>query len=352
MGITENNHYVNQSYLKRFGRDGDGKVWAYRTLVPKETFPQWKDYSAGAIARFRHLYTRVDTGADNDELERWFNKEIETPAHPVIETAVNGGRITKENWRTLIRFIAAQDVRTPAYLIQHMHQSESLVPGVLDGVLKDLPNAIRDPEQHRPQESSVGIFGDYPFPMRVRVQDSGSEGTLVQVDVWAGRSMWLHDLRRLLTSTWKVLLEHRWTILEAAPGLAWTTSDNPVMKLNFMGPNSYNFGGGWNSRGTEIMMPLSCQHILYTRIGGHRLQRGHVLTREQTILIKQLAAKHAHRYIYASEPDAIAMNARPRTVDAIAYAAEEHAMASFHENQTNHELEMLTRPTNIVTQAG
>src|SRR5258708_37250081 len=101
MSFTAKSHYVTCSYLYRFSLDG--KVQVYRTLVRDERVKLWRVYSPAAIAYVRHLYTRVDTGVESDEVEKWFNREVEYPADRVIDSAVNGNRLTKSDWRVLVR---------------------------------------------------------------------------------------------------------------------------------------------------------------------------------------------------------------------------------------------------------
>src|SRR5207253_1855843 len=61
-----------------------------------------------------HLYTTVLTGQETDQFERWIEREFETPGQEVIEKATSERRLSAEDWKALIRYTAAQDVRTPA----------------------------------------------------------------------------------------------------------------------------------------------------------------------------------------------------------------------------------------------
>ena len=348
MSFTAESHYVTRSYLDRFSKDGDVQV--YRTLVADERVPTWKGYSSAAIARLRHLYTRVGSGSESDEVEKWFNKEIEDPAHPIIEAVVSGHKLSKSDWRVLARFLAAQDVRTPTYLAKHLKESKKLVPELLNQTLQELKRKSEKIENGS-SHASGNEYVEPPFPFRVHTQKNGPETMLVQLEALGGRSSWLYEIQRLLTSTWKMLAEHRWTVIRPAAGMAWFTTDNPVMKLNFSSSAEYNFDGGWGSRGTEIMMPLDPQHLLYTKIGQKPPQRGHQLTQEATLLIKRFIAEHANRFIYAAEVDPVAVRARKRTVDRAAARAEQEAINNFHKIQTEAEWDMLTRPTGLLSKA-
>jgi len=81
------NHFVPESYLKRW-ENIDNKIWVYRTLVSNKKVPLWKDYSASAIAYQKHLYTQIIAGNESDELETWFDRNIESPANKVLDRAL------------------------------------------------------------------------------------------------------------------------------------------------------------------------------------------------------------------------------------------------------------------------
>ena len=47
-------------------------------------------------------------------IEGWLAEDYEAPADEALERATAGQRLTAEQWRHLIRFVAAQDVHSPA----------------------------------------------------------------------------------------------------------------------------------------------------------------------------------------------------------------------------------------------
>lgn len=115
--LIADNHYVPQTYLKRWAGD-NGKVWVYRTLVPHSNVHIWKQTSPKGFAYHEHLYTRLAAGIQTDEVERWLNHDFENPAAPVLQKVANDDRISKPEWEHLIRFLAAQHVRTPARMFE------------------------------------------------------------------------------------------------------------------------------------------------------------------------------------------------------------------------------------------
>ena len=119
IGLKSNNHYVSQFYLKNWS-DTHGKIWAYRILAPNEKMAIWKHSSPAALAYHKHLYTRMLTSGYTDEFENWLNDEFESPAASVIQKAISNVRLTYQDWEILIKYLAAQDVRTPARLSENL----------------------------------------------------------------------------------------------------------------------------------------------------------------------------------------------------------------------------------------
>ncbi|WP_238347298.1 DUF4238 domain-containing protein [Pseudomonas taiwanensis] len=113
-GFKKDNHYVPQSYLKYWTIEG--KVLAYRLLVPHEKSAVWKPYSTKSVAVLRHLYTRLSGSEASDEVERWLERDFETPGFASIEKVVSESQLTREDWNNLFRFAVAQSVRTPAQM--------------------------------------------------------------------------------------------------------------------------------------------------------------------------------------------------------------------------------------------
>ncbi len=231
---------------------------------------------------------------ESDHIEKWLHREIEEPAKRVIEKAVCRARITPGEWRDLIRFVAAQDVRTPAHFSRCLAGYSTIVPETIERSLRDLKEKLtRSPALSTQEEETAALAQTQgmPFPMRTTVVDDDNGMATVRVEVLGGRRLWLYEIQRVLGSTWETLAEHRWTILEAPVGIAWFTSDDPVMKLHTRNDGTYNFGGGWNSPRTEILMPLSPKHMLYTRMGSKPPERGHVLPRDIAMRFRRLLLK-------------------------------------------------------------
>lgn len=189
------------------------------------------------------------------------------------------------------------------------------------------------------------IFHDAPgaelLPIKVSTEtDETSDEARLKLETIVGRGLWLFNMRHLLTSTLNALLLHRWTIFRSPPGEAWFTSDDPVVPLKFYGPERYDFLGGWAREGTEIFLPLSPKHLLYTKVGAKPPKRGTVANRAQFEWIQRFTAEHAHRYIIARQADPLVLRMHPRSVDQTAFRAEADQWERWHAEQTEAELRL------------
>jgi Protein of unknown function (DUF4238) len=286
------NHYVPCVYLKGFGAP-DRRVFSYRTLVAHDSIPLWKPAS---------------TGCD--------------------------GQLSSADWTRLVRFLAAQIVRTPAHLVKNLPRWQADAPSILDSVLKDVEALVRSKAQPEPVSAEIGEISKY-IPIRVAIRKKPDEGMVeLQATVAVGRGMWLFEMKHLLTHTIKLLHEHRWSII--APlfeGQTWFTSDDPVVMLNYHDATKYDSDGGWGQHGTEILFPLSPRHIMYTRVGDAPPRRGEVMSREKSASLRRIIAEHAYRMIFAALPDSEVSFLRPRVVDERKFREEQQAWATWHSAQ-------------------
>jgi hypothetical protein len=332
--MKSDNHFVPKVYLRQWCSSPQ-RVWAYRLLVSNQGVPHWKESWIKGLTKHEHLYTSVLLGEESDSVENWLDRDFETPAAEAIHRAVADERLSSDHWRQLIRFVAAQDVRTPVRLAEHMRAWSEQMPALLQ---KTVEEAIAHHEQALrcgvPIPASEKSEPQLPLRVSTHIEPGASHGHL-KAEVVIGRETWLFGIRRLLTRTLDALRRHHWTILRPAFGMSWLTSDNPVIKLNYYAPNHYDFGGGWGSKGTEIMLPLGPQHLLYARVGVKPPKRGTVIAAQETEQLRHLIAAHAHRVILANAPDEAITKVRPRKVDPEALKAEQEMWAGWHTQQSN-----------------
>jgi hypothetical protein len=333
--FRRDNHYVPQSYLRRWA-DTESRVWAYRVLVSHPSVPLWKRASVGGVAYHRHLYTQMAVAGETDEIERWLDQDFESPAAAVIDKVAADGPLSADDWSCLARFLAAQDVRTPTRLIVFLRDWEKSLPDLLDSSLRRSLGRLEAAARAGERITHVDTPHAEYFPSKVTIESppSGDGMAQIRVETVLGRGLWLFSLKRLLTTTLNALLAHSWTILHARPGQNWLTSDTPVTRLNFFSPQAYDFAGGWGSPGTEIFLPLTPVHLLYTRIGEKPPRRGTTVEPAVAYWVQRSTIENAHRLVFGKTADPLVQQLRPRRVDAAEFRAEAEEWRTWHEKQS------------------
>ena len=340
--FKRDNHYVPRSYLKRW-ESYDKRVWTYRILVSNSNVPKWKAYSTKGIAYHSYLYTRIVGGEETDEIERWLDSEYENPAEPIIEKVLTQRKMGPKDWSTLIKYMASQDVRTPARLLESLKMQENTMPEIMQSTLERAVSELETAKEECRAIEPKKIPNSECIPMRVSIQDdSKTEKATIKVQTVTGRAAWLFGIKHLLGNnrSMNALLGHKWTILRSPVGIKWCTSDNPVIKLNYYSPNKYDFKGGWGSKGTELLFPLSPKYLLYTKIGERPPKRGTVLSVEMANIFQKIILEHAHRFIYSAEKIMIVESIRPRTESKSIFDDEKHQWQRWHSKNVQIEKEL------------
>ncbi len=341
MAFHRDNHYVACLYLKHF-QSQPGHIFTYRILVAHPSVNLWKHGSIKGVAYHKHLYTRIVSGVESDEIETWLDREFEAPAGEALRKATAGLQLTPRDWYNLVRFLAAQDVRTPARLTEILSHSNETMPTVLQECVEEAVQKLEEAHRSGKPIKQSNFPNSEILPVRVTTEiKPGQEFGTIKAETVIGRSSWLFSIKHLLSHTANVLQEHEWTILRPPDGMSWFTSDNPVIRLNYYSDQKYDFNGGWGSPGTEIFLPLDPQHLLYTKIGEHTPVRGSVVPRAHAELIRRVIAEHAHRYIFSSFEDAEIPKLRPRIVNADIVRHEKEQWQKWHEEQARAERELL-----------
>jgi hypothetical protein len=185
---------------------------------------------------------------------------------------------------------------------------------------------------------------DERTPFRVTVEKrADGDGGWVRGETIAGRNLWIWSIRQLLTNSsgLRALETHRWTILTPPEGVRWCTSDDPVLKVNFNSLQDYNFGGGWGSVGTDLLLPLGPHHLLFTQVGKRVPARGTPMDAQKAYLVQRFTAERAHRYVFADAPDSFIPTVRPRTVNAAELARESDQWKRWHAEQSSAERDLM-----------
>lgn len=324
-------------YLKNF-TDEQNQLHSYRLNVSHERVHKWKQASAEGFAYHNDLYTYHDEQGETDAMEGWFREKVEQPAAKALDKVIVNAQMTPSDWKTLIRFAFALDLRTPARMIQDMKRRNNTLPNLLD---KALPEIVQEYQSLSSKEKAniVHRKRDELFPFQVRV-DQKKEDPVLEVSITNGRSLWLGTIKDRLARTLPKVINQRWTIVHPAQGLTWFTSDSPVIRLNYYRKGKYDFHGGWGWPGCEIILPLSPTHLMYTRVGCKKQwPHGTHLPVGFTQHIQKLLAEHAFLWIIAHQEDSAVTRLRPRIVNPQKFEEEKKFWEEWH--SFNREAEQL-----------
>jgi hypothetical protein len=293
------------------------------------------------------LYTVFAGGQELDDFEKWLASEYEQPGLEAIDKLVAGSRLTPIDWENMVRFVAAQDVRTPLSFIESMRRWEQQVPDILERSIRESIKRLEEAKAKNlvlPVTSKTNEFSEL---LKVTIEPPAtpdSDRATVRASLPAGRRLWIASMRHLLTGVAEILCGHRWSVAEPAGDAEWPLTGHPALRLNYYEPGRYDFGGGWGNPGSEIMMPVSPRHLLYVRVGSKAPSRL-AFSREQTQLVQRLLVERAHRWVFASRPAAWVPEVRPRVVDSETLEAEAKAWDDWHQNQLQSEVSSATRVT-------
>lgn len=285
------NHFLPRLYLRAF-EDRDRHVFVYRTLVSHSSVDRWERKATKNLGRIRHLYSVELDGEVSDEVERFLEREFETPAASALSKALADQRLEPRDWEQLIRFASAQDLRTPSRLLETVERLRGFVPAH-HAELVEKYAAI----------ASESIAAQLRASSPPEVTHETALGVMVQ----------------LLTNSLPKVPKTGWSIVRPAPGYSWFTSDVPLVRLNYYPDGSHDFKGGWNRPGGNLFVPLSPQHLMIREVGRRLPRRGEALSVEATRQMRGFLAEHAEDMVIAAQPDSEVEVLRPRVVDDAEY---------------------------------
>lgn len=337
------NHFVPQLYLKNWAKD-DRKIDIYKTLVPHKDTKTWVAKSPSAIAWQRHLYTQIVLGEENDDFEEWFGREFESPAEPIIKKVIMGSKLKPSDWKILIRFLASQDLRTPASLLGYLNIDNEKIFGDLlqknlDETSKHMMSKNFYDQVMSDKSDTDEVLDELPLKLSF-YHDKKNKKMRVNAKSYIGRKSWLFLVKGTLEKCLDKLLRQKWSIIQPAKGYNFLTSDNPVVKLKYYKDRSYKLvnAGIWEQPNTTIILPLSPSHAMITEIGSNvRFIKGTRLSTELTKELCGFIAENSHRHIFSKGIDPTIEDLKPRVVDEELFSREQEQLKNWHE--MNKELE-------------
>lgn len=307
MNLQHNNHFVPQMYLNAWGTDK--KIYRYRLLVSNEKVPLWSRQSIEHTASQDFLYIHVVDGIENDDLEKEFNEKFETPAMTPLMNAINGERMSPDDWEILINFVVAQYVRTPKFYLQNKQIEEQIIPGVMEEVSKELAEMDSPPpiEKH---DSELSSLLPVTFDLIDKTEDGGA---IAKITMIAGKSTWLLTIKHLLSDDsviLSIMRSRKWSIAQADPDILLPTCDNPFIIFSVNSQGVYSITDGLGKPENIFAFPISPHKVLLST--SKRIRPRLQLTKEETIMIKNLIVDNSYDsvYSYFEDPEIPKMRAR------------------------------------------
>lgn len=333
--ITHHNHYIPQFYLKNWSKDSNS-IFVYSLLVPDSRTPYWSRVKIKSAAVWNDFYTRNEGEQEVDDFEKWFGREFESPVKMAFDKLLSGRDLDKEESSKLSRFVGAQYLRTPARLNALMSQWRTEMPPIFEDTLQKISKQLEENSRTISKQSQISEEAKL-LPIKVSVNKDMRQ---VEVNSLIGKGMYLFALKHLLTKTVGIMEKYKWYVIHAANGILFPTSDDPVICLDYNSEYNYDFKGGWGKKNGNIVMPISPTLLLITQIGNNMPFTQLDYSEQWSKFFRKIIIEHAHRYVYAIEPQKGMLAINPRRVNATLYEKEKSIMTGWHEEQMEEEAQL------------
>jgi hypothetical protein len=254
-------HYVPQSYLRRFTEDGE-KLYVYDKFERKNFGP----IKVVNVAQERYFYDislegSQDSGANPaPHLEERALSELESAFNNVIATAIafvrgDGPALTLDEIQTMSLCVAVQLMRTRTYRNVLTQAMRKLTEASLNSALKlakpALAEQLRVVTKEYSREEEAALHGRHMWNLDL----------VASVAAVLNRYIWFYGVNtsemRFYTSDTPVVIRTTREKAEFAPrpdiGPAFERAIDIVVELN--APH-------WNAKGAQIIFPLNSEHAL------------------------------------------------------------------------------------------
>lgn len=338
--LSRNNHFVSQMYLEAW-KNSKNKVMVYDVLVPNDNVPIWTPKSVRSVGSIDSLFVRLKNDKEIDDIEKWFASEYETPAKEVLKKIIDEDRISVDEWHKLIDFVACHIVRSPAFLVKMLDTAKKKCTPIFEEKIEDIAN---NPEQLLKKSSHIKDNGYDSELFPIKITDTGDDGTgenrLFKIETIFGKQFYLWIMKHLLQDTAKILHTHKWGIMTVDEKVIIPASDNPVVCLNYNNENDYDFGGGWGSKNSNILFPISPNKILYTQVG-IKCKPRMKLTYEMSMIFKKIIIENSFRCVISNYKDEDVPKIKPRYVSLGEFLREKEMWKNFQNDYLEKESEYI-----------
>jgi len=309
--IARDNHYIPQMYLNGWSNDGK-HLWMYRVLAFNENCPIWQLSSIKSTGLHKNLYTRIIENEEYDDFETMFNKRFETPADAPLKAARQGERLSADDWSTIIRYMCAQLVRTPAFYVEWAGRISKIVENAITEVANDLQH-LKEP----PKLFDRDVFAEELIPLSVTLTDYDEDHAGVEIHSNVGKGYWLYAAHRLLkddSDLIRTLCSFKWSIVDAPDGASWPTCDSPFVMAALCNDGSCKYVSAIG-QASILLFPISPKKLILTYPKCKQKPR-FTASEKDAALFKRLIVQNALLYVYSNMEDTTIQSIRPRCVDA------------------------------------
>lgn len=334
--ITHHNHFVPQFYLRYWSCD-DKSIWDYKVVVENEREKIWRLTSLRTACSWDDLYTQRVAGADVDDIENYFCNKYESPASIILKKIDAGFVISKNDIDCLVNYWLIQYFRTPSFMIKHAE----LVPDAFDRVAAQIPRLIADYRREKvsgvDHGNSSRAISLEPFPDQPIEIDFDYKSEEVTSSIALGRTSFLSSIPSLVNGTvGDKIRNYNWTIVRPPRGRCFITSDNPAVAYRVNLRNEIEFDGvGLERRGTTLVLPLTPEAALFSRVGSQSFSFPEYLDDKKFDLINEAICRSAYRHIFSKQEIPAIERIFPRVVNKQVIAEDREVRNIWAENQAS-----------------
>lgn len=291
--LKRDNHFVSQCYLK-YWTDNDGKLLVYKKIIPHINCNKPSKRFPSQVGKLYNFYIRYDGNEEKDDLEDLFNFSFENELGNILKKInedIKLEKLSENESDILMKFVAVQRYKT----IDGLNRIKEMSEKVLPKVMKDSIDSMKQSTSLVKHTSNSNI----ELPIKVNAIEKKDNILDISIEAVNGKTFWLMQMENIMENLYKTLKKHKWKILKSPKGLYWYTSDNPVLTLNYYGSGKYDFHGGFDSKGSNIIVPLTPKHLLITEIGCEEMPKMNIATVPFYQRIQRFICENATNDIYS-----------------------------------------------------
>lgn len=334
--MKKNNHYVPQIYLKQW--EQKHKIYTYEVLVPNKNCPIWKRESISRTSSLDYLYLYDINDKISEELEDFFCFEIENQYQNFIDKLNNYSVLNENDFKYISKLIATQHLRTiGGYTRCQKVWVDLFENGIINDTIEIMNKEFQEGILPR-NVNKISSIDEKTLPIKTSLVKENDESVFLKVDAIIGKSAWIYSMEYLFSNTYEVLNNVSWCVYEAPEHFNWVTSDDPVILLNCYDENTYDFNGGWASKNTCIIFPLSPKKLLFAQIGVEQDTFYKKASMDFARLIQKFIIEHAFLKVYSLKESSMVSSVRNRTVNRKEFLRIKKEIEQLHENYKNEEL--------------